>query len=68
MTHWFFEWLIDYLIDWLIGWLQVEHVIIYKEQQDESQDSEVIVKIFVEFKNFEQVGAGMDRSTGWLVG
>ena len=30
-------------------------MIIYKEQQDEDQNSEIVVKIFVEFQNFEQV-------------
>ena len=30
-------------------------MIIYKEQQDEDQNSEIVVKIFVEFQNFDQV-------------
>merc|ERR1712002_702443 len=43
---------------------KVEHVIIYKEQQDEAQDAEVIVKIFVEFEKFEQVKAAKDALNG----
>jgi len=34
---------------------KVEQVIIYNERQDEGEDAEVIVKIFVEFEKFEQV-------------
>ncbi|XP_023338461.1 poly(U)-binding-splicing factor half pint [Eurytemora carolleeae] len=43
---------------------KVEHVIIYKEQQDEDQNSEIVVKIFVEFQNFDQVKTARDALHG----
>ena len=43
---------------------QVTRVVIYQEKQDESEDSEIIVKIFVEFELSKSVDKAVDALNG----
>ena len=47
-----------------LSYSQVVQVIIYQERQSEAADSEVAVKIFVEFESYEEVKKAKEALNG----